>query len=256
MVFYIVYRASKECRGKGLISKQLESLGCRRVYGSFWEVNERRMNEVLRIVGENKAILLRRTRDVRKPKYDDEGNIVDLGSLIVLAYNPENDGNSRVKWLLARAPYIRLCRSVYAFPQNSGQYGRGNIFGVSNLIAVIREHNKNAKIFSRIVIVNSSEAMGFIVERVKLRIKRRAEKILDGYKSLMNAFLSGQLEKRQLIEKERRLYEEFKHLRRLAVFYEKWLKIDLVRETMKVYSAMRKVRLLKENQIHPIFHQK
>lgn len=247
MVFYVVYRASKECGNKGLISKRLESLGCKHVCGSFWEISERKVSEVLRIVGENKAILLKRTREIRRPQYDDKGNIVELGSLVVLAYNPENNGNAKIKWLLARTPYIRLCRSVYAFPQNSGRYGRGDIFGLSNLITAIREHDKDAKVFSRMVVVNSSEAMDFLVERVRLRIKRRAEKILDGYKSLMNAFLTGQIEKKQLIEKERRLYDEFKHLRRLAIFYEKWLKTDLVRETMRVYSAMRKVKLLREN---------
>ncbi|MEM1606699.1 MAG: hypothetical protein QXW55_04470 [Candidatus Bathyarchaeia archaeon] len=248
MVFYVVYSVPKEYKSRGLIPKRLKALGCRRIYGSFWEVNERKIDEILKVIGDNQPILLRRTRDIRKPLYDGEGNLVDFGSLIVLVYNPENDGNAKIKWLLAKTPYVKLCRSVYAFPQNSDRYERrGGVFEINNLLMLVKEHSKDAAIFSRVVIVNSGEVMSTLIERVKSRVARKTEKILNGYKDLIDTFYAGQAEKKYLVEREKKLYSEFKHLRKLILFYEKWLKIDFTKEMMKIYSVMRKIRLLKEN---------
>lgn len=248
MVFYVVYSVPKEYRGRGLIPKRLKALGCRHICSSFWEVNERKIDEVLKVIGENQPILLRRTRDIKRPLYDEEGNLVDFGSLIILVYNPESDKNAKTKWLLAKAPYVRLCRSVYAFPQNSDRYEKkGGVLEISNLLMLVKEHNKDAAIFSRIIIMNSGEVMNTLIERVKLRIAKKTEKILSGYRDLIDTFYAGQVEKKYLVEREKKLYSEFKHLRKLILFYEKWLKIDFTREMMKIYSVMRKIRLLKEN---------
>lgn len=247
MVFYIAYKASRECKNRGIISRKLKALGCRRICSSFWEVNEHKIDEVLRAVGENQPILLRRTREIRRPEYDDKGNIVDLGSLIVLTYNAERDEGGRIKGLLARTPYIRLCRSVYAFCQNGRQYDRrGEISDVSQILTLLREGEGEAKIFSRMIIVNNSaETINILLERVKTRIMRRTERILEGYKILAHVLLSGRVDKKHITEEEKRLYSEFIALRRMAIFYERWLRIDLAGNLMKVYSAMRKLQSLK-----------
>ncbi|MEM2526860.1 MAG: hypothetical protein QW825_01150 [Candidatus Bathyarchaeia archaeon] len=250
MVFYIVYRASRECKNRGALSKRLRSLGCKRVCSSFWEVNERRINDVLKVVGDNQPILLKRTRDIRKPAYDDEGNIIDFGSLVVVAYNSERDDSGRVRSLLARTPYIRLCRSVYAFCQNSHQYDkRGEIFDMSHLLTLMRESDKDMKVLSRIVIVNSAETKDMLLESVKMRILKRVEKILSGYRNLTYAISEDKMEIRNVIEEERRLRSEFIALRRMAIFYERWLKLDLAKDLMRVYSAIRKLHLIKVNAI-------
>lgn len=247
MVFYIVYRASKEYKNRSLIPKRLEALGCKRICGSFWEISGQKIDEVLKVVSDNQPILLKRTRDVRKPKYDSEGNIVDFGSLIVATYNAEKDEDNRIKGLLMRTPYIRLCRSVYAFCQNNNQYyGRkGNLFNISHLFSLIKENDRDAKILSRIIIVNNTEAINILLEEVKLRIAKKAEKILNGYKNLIYAISEGHIDKRHIIEEEKKLYNEFVSLRKIAVFYERWLRLDFTKEIMKVYSAIRKLQLSK-----------
>lgn len=245
MVFYIAYRASRECKNRGIISRKLKALGCKRICSSFWEVNEHKIDEVLKAVGENQPILLRRTREIRRPEYDDEGNIVDLGSLIVLTYNAERDESGRIKGLLARTPYIRLCRSVYAFCQNSRQYDKkGEVSNVNQILALLGEGE--AKFFSRMVIVNNSaETINMLLERVKARIIRRTEKILEGYKILAHTLLNGHADRKYMIEEEKKLYSEFIALRKMTIFYERWLRIDLAGSLMKVYSAMRKLQSLK-----------
>jgi hypothetical protein len=247
MVFYIVYRASKEYKNRSLIPKRLETLGCKRICSSFWEANERRIDEVLKVVSDNQPILLRRIRDIRKPMYDAEGNIIDLGSLIIAIYNAEKDESGKIRGLLRKAPYVKLCRSVYAFCQNNNQYSRkkGDAFNINYLFSLMKENDRDAKIIPRIIIVNSTEATSILLERVKLRVAKKTEKILDGYKNLMRALFEKQIDRKRLIEEEKKLYSDFVSLRKIAMFYEKWLRVDFAKEIMKVYSAIRRLQSLK-----------
>jgi len=247
MVFYIVYRASKEYKNRSLIPKRLETLGCKRICSSFWEANERRINEVLKVVSDNQPILLKRIRDIRKPMYDAEGNIIDFGSLIIATYNAERDESGKIKGLLRKAPYIKLCRSVYAFCQDNDQYGKKkrDAFNINHLFSLMKESDRDARIIPRIIIVNSTEATDILLERVRLRIAKKTEKILDGYKNLMCALVEEHIDKKRLFEEEKKLYSEFVSLRKIAVFYERWLRIDFAKEIMRVYSVIRKLQSLK-----------
>lgn len=250
MVFYIAYRASEEYKNRGAISKRLKTLGCKRICSSFWEINERKINDVLRVVGGNQPILLKRTRDIRRPAYDDEGNIIDLGSLVVATYNSERDEGGKIKSLLAITPYIRLCRSVYAFRQNDRQYNRkGEIFNTSHLFTLIRESDRDAKVLSKMTIVNSAETIDMLLERVRTRIAKKAEKVLSGYRDLTHNILEGKVEWKDLLGEEKRLHGEFTSLRRMAVFYGKWLRLDFTMDLMKVYSTIRKLHMLKVSVI-------
>jgi len=247
MVFYVIYRASKEYKNRSLIPKRLETLGCKRICSSFWEANERRIDEVLRVVSDNQPILLKRVRDIRKPTYDAEGNIIDFGSLIIATYNAEKDESGKIRGLLRKAPYIKLCRSVYAFCQNNNQYGRkrGDAFNINYLFSLMKESDRDARIIPRIIVVNSTEATSILLERVKLRVAKKTEKILNGYKNLMQALVEEHIDKKRLIEEEKKLYSEFVSLRKIAMFYERWLRLDFAKEIMKVYSAIRKIQSLK-----------
>ncbi|MEM2960012.1 MAG: hypothetical protein QXU67_00240 [Candidatus Bathyarchaeia archaeon] len=247
MVFYIVYRASKEHKNRGLIPKRLETLGCKRICNSFWEVNERKIDEALKVVSGNQPILLKRTRDIRKPEYDGEGNLVDFGSLIIVTYNTDRDESGRIRGLLAKTPYIRLCRSVYAFSQNDNLYSnkRRKIVNMNELFTLIKENDESSKILPRMIIMNGAEATEILIERVKLRVANKAEKILDGYKNLIQTIFDGEIEKRRLIEEEKKLYSEFASLRRIAIFYERWLRVDFAKDMMRVYSAIRKLQTSK-----------
>lgn len=208
MVFYIAYRASEEYKNRGAISKRLKTLGCKRICSSFWEINERKINDVLRIVGENQPILLKKTRDIRRPACDNEGNIIDLGSLVVATYPSERDEGGKIKSLLAITPYIRLCRSVYAFCQNNRQYNRkGEIFNASHLFMLIRESDRDAKVLSEMTIVNSAETIDMLLERV--RIAKKAEKVLSSYRDLTHNILEGKVEWKDLLGEEKRLHSEF-----------------------------------------------
>lgn len=245
MVFYIAYKASKENRG--LISRRLNALGCRRICGSFWEVENRKVERTLKIIGGNQPVLLKRTREIRRPTYDEDGNIIDFGSLIIIVYNARKDDKGKIRWLLSRTPYIKICRSVYAFCHNNYRYDKkGDLFDANYLFALMKENDKDAKIFSRMSIVNNdAETVKMLLDRVRTRIERKMKGILNGYMKLIRANYEGQIERRRLIDEEKKLYSKFVALRRMSIFYERWLKINFSKDLMKIYSIIRKLHSMK-----------
>jgi hypothetical protein len=245
MVFYIAYKASRENRG--LISRRLNALGCKRICGSFWEVENRKLERTLKIIGGNQPVLLKRTREIRRPAYDEEGNIIDFGSLIIIVYNARKDDKGKIRWLLSRTPYIKICRSVYAFCHNNYKYDkRGDLFDVNYLFALMKENDKDAKIFSRMSIVNNdAETVKMLLDRVRVRIERKMRGILNGYMKLIRANYEGQIDRKRLIDEEKKLYSKFVALRRMSIFYEKWLKINFSKDLMKIYSMIRKLHSIK-----------
>jgi hypothetical protein len=245
MVFYIAYKASRENRG--LISRRLNALGCKRICGSFWEVENRKLERTLKIIGGNQPVLLKRTREIKRPAYDEEGNIIDFGSLIIIVYNARKDDKGKIRWLLSRTPYIKICRSVYAFCHNNYKYDkRGDLFDVNYLFALMKENDKDAKIFSRMSIVNNdAETVKMLLDRVRVRIERKMRGILNGYMKLIRANYEGQIDRKRLIDEEKKLYSKFVALRRMSIFYEKWLKINFSKDLMKIYSMIRKLHSIK-----------
>jgi hypothetical protein len=242
MVFYIAYRKLKEDKSGGSISRRLGALGCKRICNSFWEITERKIDEALKAVGDNQPILLKRAREIKKPVYDESGNLIDLGSLIVVAYSAERNGG-----LLSKTPYIRLCRSVYALPHSSIlRYKRGGAFNINQILALIKESDENAKIYPRMVVVNSAYATSILVERVKVRIAHETRRIVDGYRNLIQEISEGHVDRRRVGEEEKKLNSKFTSLRRIADFYDRWLKTDYsTRELMKIYFMTRKLQSTK-----------
>ncbi|MBS7654084.1 hypothetical protein KEJ43_03315 [Candidatus Bathyarchaeota archaeon] len=245
MVFYIAYKASKENRG--LISRRLNALGCRRICSSFWEVENRKVEEALKIIGENQPVLLKRTREIRRPIYDEEGNIIDFGSLLIIVYNAKKDDGRKIRWLLSRTPYIKICRSVYAFCHNNNKYDKkGGLFNANYLFTLMKENDKDAKIFSRMTIIDKdAKTVKMLLDRVRMRIERKTKSILNGYMKLMKKNIEGQIGKRHLTDEEKKLYGKFVALRKMSIFYERWLKLNFSKDLTRIYSIIRKLHTMK-----------
>jgi len=247
MVLYFVYKASKEYKNRGLIPKRLKALGCRRVCRSFWAVDDDKTNDVLKVIRENQPILLKRSREIKKPRFDDEDNLIDIGSLVIVAYNAEKVEKGKVRGWLRKTPYIRLCRSVYAFCQNPSQYDRkGKLVDVSRFFSFIKEVDEDAKIFPRMIIINTnSDSIHILLERVRMRIEKEVDEVFRYYRSLLQMVVDSKIDKKRLNEEEKKLYKRFLSIKRIANFYDKWLKVDFARDMMKIYPVTRKLQSVK-----------
>ncbi|MEM2914889.1 MAG: hypothetical protein QXH91_05785 [Candidatus Bathyarchaeia archaeon] len=239
MVFCVVYKASKEYKNRGLIPKRLKALGCRPISKSFWEVDDKKVNEVLNIISENQPILLKRTRETKRPNFDDENNLVDIGNLAVVVYNAEKDEKNKIRALLRKTPYIR---SVYAFCQNHSCYDKKNeLIDVSHVFSFIKEIDDDVRLFPRMTIVNT-DSIKILIDKVKLRIEKEIDEIIKDYRDLLQKALRSEIDKAYLKDEEKKLRKKIIRIRKIANFYEKWLRIDFAKTLMRIYPVTRKIQ--------------
>jgi hypothetical protein len=59
---------------------------CKKLHRVFWEVNEKKVSQVMRVLENNQPILLKRGRELRKPRFVSNRGILELGRLVIVMY--------------------------------------------------------------------------------------------------------------------------------------------------------------------------
>jgi len=197
----------------------------------------------MKLLQSNFAVILKRTREIRKPVFAVEGTCSELGSLVVVAYKiPEQGKKGEVKNLLKRAPCIRLCRGVYAFSQRPERFGRsGSLVDARDFWGHIREVDENAVMVPRVVVVNN-QVVETLLADAKSRVEREVQSIIVGHKILFQKVKRDEIDRQRAIRMMRRLRRRFLNAKKVAAFYENWLRIDLSNILARPYPAVRKVR--------------
>ncbi len=241
MTTYVVYRASKESKDRSIIPHRLKTLGCKRLHEAFWKINEDKTYKVLKALANNQPILLKRTREIKKPQFTKDQGVAELGSLVVVMYaTPKEVKRERIKKLLSKAPCIRLRRSVYAFLQKHSIFDKDHrLVDAHRLVEFIDRNNGHVKVIPRVIIEDTNS-----IERLLLETRERIENKLDDIvrccKKLYGKALREEdlhLAKDLLAENKRR----FLTLKRVAAFYEKWLGIEFSSGLRRSYKAIKKV---------------
>lgn len=241
MVLYVVYRAPKESTGRSALPQRLKKLGCQQLHRAFWKVDEGKARKVLKVLENNQPILMRRLREIRNPQLSKKKEFTGLGSLVIVLFSvPQGANREKVKNFLRRAPCLRLRRSIYAFSQKHKFYDReGKLVDALKFVNFLREMNGEVKIFSRVVIINKSS-----VERLKEETKERIEKgvteIIKSCKELYGKALKGN-DPTVFSDSFSRIKRRYLVLKKIAAFYEGWLKLNFSRNLMRAYHASRKV---------------
>jgi len=243
MVYYVAYKAPGELRDRSQIVRRLRALGCRQIRRSFWQLDKEELGAATKFLQSNFTVILKRTREIRKPIFTAEGTCSELGSLVVVAYKiPEQGKKGKVKNLLKRAPCIRLCRGVYAFSQRPERFDRGHsLVDARSFWGAIREIDENAVMVPRMVIVNNQVVETLLAE-AKSRIEREVYSVILGYKILFQKVKRDEIDRQRAIRITRRLRRRFLNAKRVAAFYENWLRMDLSNILIRPYPAVREVR--------------
>jgi len=97
----------------------------------------------------------------------------------------------------------------------------------------------DVKIISRVVIINR-ESVERLLQETREHIEKEAVKIAGSCKELYVKALNGN-DLGILRDRFSRIKKRFSTLKKVATFYEGWLKIDFSKSLMKAYHALRKV---------------
>ena len=241
MVLYVVYRAPKEFKGRSVLPHRLKALGCRQLHRAFWEIDEEKAYKVLKVLEKNQPILLKRVREIKKPRFAKDKELSELGSLIIVMYTiPKEEKRGRIKNFLNRAPCIRLRRSVYAFSYRQSLFDKGKkLVDAQRFADFIREIQGNVKVIPRLVIVNT-DSVERLFQGIRERIEGESSDIVRCCKELYRKALR-RVDVRLIRDSLSKNKRRFLTLKRVAAFYEKWLRMDFSRSLMKSYKAIKKV---------------
>ncbi|KON29899.1 hypothetical protein AC477_05425, partial [miscellaneous Crenarchaeota group-1 archaeon SG8-32-1] len=237
----MVYRASIDSKSRSTIPNRLKNLGCQQVHRAFWRIDEKNVQLVLKVLENNKPILLKRLREIKNPKVIKKKEFAGVGSLVVVTFVlPKGVNREKVTNFLKKAPCIRLRRSVYAFSQKHAFYEKEpKLVDALKLVNFIIEIKGDVKIISRVVIVNRIAA-----ENVLQETTARVEKgVVDIVRSCKELYMKARNSNDYGVLRERfsRIRRRFLILKKVAAVYEDWLKMDFSKSLMRAYHALRKV---------------
>jgi len=240
-VLYVAYKSPKNAKDRSLIPQRLRALGCMQIQKSFWKVKEDNTGKVLKELQKNRPVLLRRIREIRKPQLTKEDGIYELGSLVIVMYKTTKAvKREKIRSFLRKAPCIRLCRSVYAFCQKHSLFDSRELVDADLFSQRIQEIGGNAKVIPRVVIVNS-DSVKTLLDETREHVEHEFSDIVRYCNELYQKASreeNGANHIRSMLPKLKRRHFEAK---KVAAFYEKWLKIDFSRSEKRSYRALRKV---------------
>jgi len=240
MTSYVVYRASRNVVNRGTIPRELRSLGCSQIRKSLWEVEEEKLDKVLRVLQKNEPIILRKAREIRKPKCNGQNKVSDLGSLLVVAYNVPKEKRKKINRAIRKTPYIPLCRAVYAFPQKHSLSGKENNL-VATFLKLTKENHGDVKVMSRMVIEDQTSVKK-LTDEIAERINKETSEIIASSKVLTHKAEEKNSDRAHFSKSLTELKKKFSYLKKVMAFYEEWLKMDFSKNLLKTYRAIKKVQ--------------
>jgi hypothetical protein len=194
------------------------------------------------VLEKNQPILLKRVREIRKPRFLRNKGVSELGSLVIVMYaTPKEERREKIKSFLRKAPYIRLCRSVYAFSQRHSLFDRNNeLVDALKFADFIKGIREDVKVIPRVVIVDKGP-IERLLEETRQRVEDEFSDINSCCKELYNGALKRKYEVRRICDSLSKNKRRFIAVKKVAAFYEKWLGMDFSRDLMKTYRAVAKV---------------
>jgi hypothetical protein len=241
MVLYVVYRAPIESKHRSTIPSRLKELGCQQMHRAFWKIDEKKVHRVLKVLENNQPILLKRLREIKNPQLAKKREFSGFGSLVLVMFKlPKEANREKVKNFLRRAPCIRLRRSVYAFCQKHRFYDKEQkLVDALKFANFIRALGGEVKIISRVVIVNRESAKRLLQE-TREHVEKEVVKIVESCKELYMKARNGD-DLGLLRDRFSRIRRRYSTLKKVAAFYEGWLKTDFSKKLMRAYHALRRV---------------
>lgn len=211
------------------------------MHKSLWRIDERELKNIMSSLQNHRFIILRRERKLKASTINDKNELVDLGSLVILAFDLSEDqeaGRKAVERLLHRSPHLYLCRSVYAFPQPRGIYGKTPLRRISE---IVNELGGKITILPRMAIVNTPVIDGLIQE-AKARLEGQLSSMIKLFQQKNYKELRFDVYDLKELEKLKVKVFRFKTI---VSLYAKWLNLDsthFMKEIQKMLKNLERIR--------------
>lgn len=249
MAFYVTYRASKKDKNRSQIARRLHALGCEHIRRAFWKVDESTIRTVTNVLSTTCLVILKRRREMERPRFTHNDVGRELGSLVVIAYRvPTPKDSNKIEQLLKRTPCIRLTRGAYAFTHWHKRFDPNHeLVDAGTFWNHIHEVDDKAIAVPRLNIVNPAHADNLVKETAN-RVEREINAIIEGYRSLHSKMNEREYDRPYVLGTVRRLRKRFVTLRKKTAFYDRWLQMNLTRLANKPYPTIKKVHSILEEK--------
>lgn len=213
-----------------------------------------RLEDVLSYPELKDLVILKRSRNLVHQSVNCDGDIVELFSFVVIAYKCKIASKKTRKIIqraLQRAPYFKLCPSVYAFPQLRKPEAL-------EYYSRVKHHDRKLRITTpgeffdtlngldcsvlalpRMVVMNSSMCRT-LVERMKTTRRVQCRKLIqtckniENYIRLQSEYASSKALRLKLSEVKYR----YRAIRAVLTFFKKQMNIDMSKELVRVSRAI------------------
>jgi hypothetical protein len=195
-----------------------------------------------KINGEDRILILKTSRNVERAEIDYESNVFNLGSLILLAYEPLEDANANrvIYRLIERSPCFKASSLIYLFPYiNYDKYIERRIVSPSMIIRKIITYGGRAISASRLKLIYPSDGKP-LIEDLERNLMKRLEKIGDAIQK--HKMQEKTVKMKTLLE----MRSEIKIIRNLAKVYHEELKINLKTIESKIINIAKTVNQMIE----------
>jgi hypothetical protein len=103
----------------------------------------------------------------------------------------------------------------------------------------IRDNGGEVKVLSRVIVVNA-KSVERLLQETRERVENRVAEIVESCKELYRKALKGN-DPTLLSDRFSRIKRRYSTLKKIATFYEGWLKMDFSKNMMRAYHSLRKV---------------
>jgi hypothetical protein len=250
---YIAFMPPKSL-DKTLTVRYLHSLGCRRFNNLFWQVPVPRLEDILSYHELRDLVVMKRSRNLMRQAVNCDGDIVELCSFVVVAYKSKTTSKKTRKIIqraLQRAPYFKLCPSVYAFPQlrkpkaleyrsKVGHHDRKRrVTTAGEFFDILNELDCSVLTLPRMVVMNSSMCR-ILIERMKTTRRVQCRKLIQTCKDISSIirFDSEYVSSKALRLKLSDIKYRYRAIRAVLSFFKKQMNIDMTKELVRVSKAI------------------
>jgi hypothetical protein len=250
---YLAYMPSENL-DRTLTSSFLRSLGCNRFNKLFWRVPAQRLEDIISYRGLENVVVLKRSRNLVRQAFDCDGDIVELCSFVVIAYKSNTSSKKTRKIIqraLQRAPYFKLCPSVYAFPQlrklkTLEYYSRikhddkkQRITTPGEFFDILNGLDCRVLTLPRMAVMNSSMCR-ILVERMKTARRAQCRKLIQACKNIASSISlqSGYSSTKALKLKLSEIRYRYRAIRAVLMFFKKQMNINMSKELVRVSKAI------------------